>query len=92
MVGLIRLDMLEEALRRTMLPSDISAGSGGSGGGAQPQRVAGDYVELGVWRGGASVFAKAFMEAYGISAHVHLVDSFQVRSFFFCRYPCSCTL
>ena len=36
----------------------------------------GDFVECGVWRGGASIFAKAVIEAYASrSRHVHLADS-----------------
>lgn len=43
------------------------------------QDVPGDFVECGVWRGGASLFAKAVLTAHGGSdrRHVHLVDSFQ---------------
>ena len=38
----------------------------------------GDFVECGVWRGGASIFAKAVIEAYASrSRHVHLADSFE---------------
>ena len=34
-------------------------------------------AECGVWRGGASIFAKAILTAYGAQRDVHLVDSFQ---------------
>lgn len=34
-------------------------------------------AECGVWRGGASIFAKAVLTAYGSQRDVHLVDSFQ---------------
>lgn len=40
--------------------------------------VAGDMVETGVWRGGASIFMRAVLEAYGDpSRSVWLADSFQ---------------
>jgi O-methyltransferase len=40
--------------------------------------VPGDFVECGVWRGGASMYAKAVVEAYAPrSRRVHLVDSFE---------------
>jgi hypothetical protein len=39
--------------------------------------VPGAFVECGVWRGGASIFAKAILTAYGAQRDVHLVDSFQ---------------
>lgn len=41
------------------------------------ENVPGAFVECGVWRGGASVFAKAVLTAYGSDREVHLVDSFQ---------------
>ncbi|NOD93859.1 macrocin O-methyltransferase [Ruegeria sp. HKCCD4884] len=41
-------------------------------------KVPGDFVETGVWRGGASIFAKAVLFAYGINdRRVVLCDSFQ---------------
>lgn len=40
--------------------------------------VPGDFVECGVWRGGASIFAKAVLTAHHVSdRNVILVDSFQ---------------
>ncbi|KAI7846341.1 hypothetical protein COHA_000178 [Chlorella ohadii] len=39
--------------------------------------VPGSFVECGVWRGGASIFAKAVLDAHGAERDVHLVDSFQ---------------
>lgn len=40
-------------------------------------RIKGDFVECGVWRGGSSVFAKAVWDAYNEhSRRIHLVDSF----------------
>lgn len=40
--------------------------------------VPGDFVECGVWRGGASIFARAILKALKIhDRHVWLVDSFQ---------------
>lgn len=35
------------------------------------------HAECGVWRGGASLFAKAVLTAHGAQRDVHLVDSFQ---------------
>ena len=40
-------------------------------------RVAGDFIETGVWRGGASIFMRAILKAYGIQdRRVWLADSF----------------
>ncbi|MBV9404832.1 MAG: TylF/MycF family methyltransferase [Acidobacteriaceae bacterium] len=40
--------------------------------------IPGDLVETGVWRGGASIFMKAILEAFGArDRHVWLADSFQ---------------
>ena len=40
--------------------------------------VPGDFVECGVWRGGASMYAKAVIDSYEPrSRRVHLVDSFE---------------
>lgn len=41
------------------------------------RNVPGSFVECGVWRGGASIFAKAVLTAHGAQRDVHLVDSFQ---------------
>ncbi len=42
------------------------------------QDVDGDFVECGVWRGGASIFARAVLSAWGdTTRNVILVDSFQ---------------
>lgn len=42
------------------------------------QGVSGDLIETGVWRGGASIFMRAVLKAYGISDRtVWLADSFQ---------------
>ena len=42
------------------------------------QKIEGGFLEAGVWRGGASIFAKAMVEAYGqTSRHVWVCDSFQ---------------
>ena len=40
------------------------------------QDIPGSFVECGVWRGGASIFAKAVLAAHGSDREVHLVDSF----------------
>ena len=41
------------------------------------QGVAGDFAELGVWRGGLCIFAKLVMDAYGDeSRRVHVFDAF----------------
>jgi O-methyltransferase len=40
-------------------------------------KIPGDFVECGVWRGGASIFAKAVFKAYGVTDRkVWLADSF----------------
>jgi len=41
--------------------------------------IPGDFVECGVWRGGASIFARAVMKTLEITDRkVHVIDSFQV--------------
>jgi hypothetical protein len=41
-------------------------------------KVPGDFIECGVWRGGASIFARAILKALDITdRHVWLADSFQ---------------
>lgn len=45
---------------------------------AVANNISGDFIECGVWRGGASIFARAILKAFGITdRHVWLVDSFQ---------------
>ncbi len=47
------------------------------------EQIPGDLVEVGVWRGGASIFMKAILEAYHIDARLLWVaDSFKGFSFF----------
>lgn len=42
------------------------------------ENVPGDFVETGVWRGGASIFMRAILKAYGIADRcVYLADSFE---------------
>jgi O-methyltransferase len=42
------------------------------------ERIPGDWIETGVWRGGASIFARACFEAYGDDSRiVWLADSFR---------------
>lgn len=36
----------------------------------------GDFLEAGVWRGGSCVYARGFLEAYGLRRNVWVVDSF----------------
>lgn len=41
------------------------------------ESVPGDFVETGIWRGGASIFMRAIMKAYGITdRNVCPMDSF----------------
>lgn len=39
-------------------------------------KVPGDFIETGVWRGGACIFAKALFEAYSENRNVWVADSF----------------
>jgi hypothetical protein len=39
--------------------------------------VSGDLVETGVWRGGATIFMKAYLDLYGINKKVFVCDSFE---------------
>ncbi len=41
------------------------------------ERVAGDFLEAGVWRGGASIYAKAVLRVLGDDRRVWLADSFE---------------
>ena len=42
------------------------------------RKVQGHYLEAGVWRGGASIFARKIMDAYGLSdRHSFVCDSFE---------------
>jgi O-methyltransferase len=60
MVGLARLDMLEEAVRTVIA-----------------ERIPGDLVEAGTWRGGAAILMRAVLRAYGdASRTVWVADSF----------------
>lgn len=40
-------------------------------------KIIGDIVETGVWRGGASIFAKIYCDLYEINKKVFVVDSFE---------------
>jgi len=41
-------------------------------------RVAGDLIETGVWRGGAAIFMRALLKAYGVTDRtVWVADSFE---------------
>lgn len=39
--------------------------------------IEGDFIETGVWRGGASIFAKKYFDLYGIDKKVFVADSFK---------------
>ena len=42
------------------------------------ERISGDFIECGVWRGGASIFARGVLDAYGeFDRKVWLADSFR---------------
>ena len=51
-------------------------------------KVEGDIVEMGVWRGGGSMYAKALVDAYGEGARrrVHLFDVFDTDTNFAKKY------
>ena len=41
-------------------------------------KIPGDFIECGVWRGGGSIFARAIFKAFNVTdRHVWLADSFQ---------------
>ena len=40
--------------------------------------IEGDFIETGVWRGGASIFAKKYFDLYGMNRKVFVADSFKV--------------
>ena len=61
MAGIIRMESLHELLHEAY----------------NKKHLVGDFLEAGVWRGGCSIYAKGFMEAYKISHSVWVVDSFQ---------------
>jgi hypothetical protein len=61
MIGLMRLDNLEDCIVRAL-----------------KEDVAGDLVETGVWRGGAAIFMRAVLAAYGDQDRlVWAADSFE---------------
>ena len=39
--------------------------------------VLGDFIETGVWRGGASIFMAAYNEVWGLKRRIFVADSFQ---------------
>ena len=39
--------------------------------------IEGDFIETGVWRGGASIFARKYFELYGMNKKVFVADSFR---------------
>ncbi len=39
--------------------------------------IEGDFIETGVWRGGASIFAKKYFDLYGMNRKVFVADSFK---------------
>ena len=41
------------------------------------QRLEGDFIECGVWKGGACIFARALMDNLGIKGKVYVCDSFE---------------
>eukprot|EP00756_Hemistasia_phaeocysticola_P014592 Hpha_TRINITY_DN15345_c0_g1::TRINITY_DN15345_c0_g1_i3::g.91153::m.91153/K05303/K05303; O-methyltransferase len=61
MTGQMRMESLHDLLHRAY----------------REKKLDGDFLEAGVWRGGSSIYAKGFMEAYGIERRVYVVDSFQ---------------
>lgn len=61
MTGVLRLELLHSLLHKAYVEKGLT----------------GDFLEAGVWRGGNCIYAKAFMEAYGIHARVWVADSFQ---------------
>lgn len=39
--------------------------------------IEGDFIEAGVWRGGATIFMKAIIKAYGLDKKIFVADSFE---------------
>eukprot|EP00756_Hemistasia_phaeocysticola_P014600 Hpha_TRINITY_DN15345_c0_g1::TRINITY_DN15345_c0_g1_i8::g.91166::m.91166 len=57
MTGQMRMESLHDLLHRAY----------------REKKLDGDFLEAGVWRGGSSIYAKGFMEAYGIERRVYVV-------------------
>src|SRR6187402_1879730 len=69
MIGMHRLGQLRDALEEVMGVN--------KNGSSTAAIVDGDYLECGVWRGGASIFATGVLNAWSdTSREVHLCDSF----------------
>eukprot|EP00931_Biecheleriopsis_adriatica_P122185 TRINITY_DN97194_c0_g1_i1.p1 TRINITY_DN97194_c0_g1~~TRINITY_DN97194_c0_g1_i1.p1 ORF type:complete len:320 (-),score=37.02 TRINITY_DN97194_c0_g1_i1:44-1003(-) len=60
MIGVRRMAALHEIMRYVYLAKQLD----------------GDFLETGIWRGGSCIYAKGFMEAYGIRQKVWGLDSF----------------
>ena len=49
--------------------------------------VNGDFLEVGVWRGGVSIFIKAFLKVCDIDSKVYLADTFSGIPYSSSKYP-----
>eukprot|EP00756_Hemistasia_phaeocysticola_P000927 Hpha_TRINITY_DN10664_c0_g2::TRINITY_DN10664_c0_g2_i1::g.156744::m.156744/K05303/K05303; O-methyltransferase len=61
MTGMKRMEALHELLHRAY----------------RDQKLTGDFLECGTWRGGSSIYAKGFLDAYMIDRRVFVADSFE---------------
>ncbi|KAL3418156.1 hypothetical protein PVAG01_09871 [Phlyctema vagabunda] len=84
MVGMHRLGHLRTALETVLGVGAVDSNDAG-GAISLPANIAGDYLECGVWRGGASIFATGVLTAWtgfgavseaDASREVHVCDSF----------------
>ena len=41
------------------------------------KNIQGDFIETGVWRGGACIFTKMYFDIYGMNKKVYVADSFE---------------
>lgn len=49
-----------------------------TGGRYNPSKIEGDFIETGVWRGGATIFMRAILKAYDIKDRlIFVADSFE---------------
>src|SRR5690606_21737898 len=67
---------LPEAPRYTLLPDDFFVAMMKDAALGNPLHAEGDWVQVGVWRGGGALFLRAMMEDLGCKGRLHLFDTF----------------